>query len=235
MIYYLKAPLFLSGSTLSLIGSSCSLVQPLFVGELVQRLPTTTSFSQIRHLFFYILAFIILEFLLSFLGEFISAVAAARSLRDLRNRLFRGVIEIDYPVLAPINKAELQTRILNDTAASLAFPASVTVTIFGALIKGVVGIVVALYISWQLGLVFLAIVPPLVFLSWLIGRLVQPRQARLLELYTFVGARAYDILSHIYLVKLFMKEELEDKRFREATQAYYKVSMSNLIIDTFGA
>lgn len=80
----------------------------------------------------------------------------------------------------------------------------------------------------------MAITPPLAFLSWGVGRLVQPRQALLLELYSQLAARAYDILAHVYLVKLFIKEDLEQRRFKEATNAFYRTSMVNIIIDTIG-
>ena len=59
---------------------------------------------------------------------------------------------MEFQFLAAVNKTELQTRVLNDTAQALGVPSTITVSIFGALIKGVVGVVVALFISWQLGM-----------------------------------------------------------------------------------
>lgn len=115
-IYDLRATLFLLGAVFSLVGSGCSAIQPLFVGkghfilylyiflfyffacaivhtsrgQLLQTLPTTTNFTDIRYLFFEILLFMGLGFLSSSIGAFLTSVASARATRDLRDVIFRG-------------------------------------------------------------------------------------------------------------------------------------------------
>ena len=80
-----------AGTVLSLTGASCSLVQPLFVGELFEELPSARSFGDIRYLFLFIILFIALEFLGTFMGEFVVSIGREMALKRMRDRIFSSM------------------------------------------------------------------------------------------------------------------------------------------------
>jgi ABC-type multidrug transport system fused ATPase/permease subunit len=111
-------------------------MQPIFLGEVIDKLPTATSFSQVQTQFIYLIIFIALQFIGEGFGGFISNWGEQAALRDLRTRLFVGfstfsfspllfsrrdghrtsgaAVTQDYARIDRIELIEVQTRIIAD-------------------------------------------------------------------------------------------------------------------------
>jgi subfamily B ATP-binding cassette protein MsbA len=148
-----------------------------------------------------------------------------KSLYDLRNRFYRKAINQDVRHFNDQGTHELMARFTNDTellGAGLK-------TLFGKVVaeplKAIACIFLACWISWQLTLMFLVLVPIALFIIHHVGRRMKNATRRLLERMSNIYKILQETFSGIRVVKAFTREPAERRRFRAATKDYYQKAM----------
>jgi ATP-binding cassette subfamily B protein/subfamily B ATP-binding cassette protein MsbA len=153
------------------------------------------------------------------------------TLFDLRNRFFRRAIHYDVGSFSEQGTSELMARFTND----MELLATGLKTLFGKVVseplKALGCIIAALFISWQLTLMFLILVPIAVFILSKVGRLMKRATRRLLERMSSIYKILQEVFQGIRVVKASTMEQHERRRFRVATRDYYHKAMLVLNID----
>ncbi len=164
------------------------------------------------------------------------------ALFDLRNRFYRNVIHLDVSHFNDQGTTDLMSRFTNDTEVL----GTGLKTIFGKMVaeplKAVGCVCVAAWISWQLTLIFLVLVPIAVFIMTKVGRMIKRATRRLLEQISSIYKILQETFQGIRVVKAFTMEPYERRRFCAATKDYYHKAMrvvnmdavSGPIIEFFG-
>jgi ATP-binding cassette subfamily B protein/subfamily B ATP-binding cassette protein MsbA len=97
-------------------------------------------------------------------------------------------------------------------------------TIFGRVIseplKAVSCVAFACWISWQLTLMFLILVPVALFILTKVGRMMKRATRRLLERMSSIYKVLQEVFLGIRVVKAFTREGYERRRFRDVTKDY---------------
>jgi ATP-binding cassette, subfamily B, bacterial MsbA len=157
------------------------------------------------------------------------------SLFDLRNRLYRKVIHLDVNHFGENGTHELMARFTND----MQMLGTGTQTLFGKVIseplKALVCVLLACWISWQLTLMFLVLVPLAVFTLTKVGRLMKRATRRLLERMSNIYKILQETFQGIRIVKAFTMEPYERRRFCEATKDYYYKAMWVVNLDALSS
>jgi ATP-binding cassette subfamily B protein/subfamily B ATP-binding cassette protein MsbA len=108
-------------------------------------------------------------------------------------------------------------------------------TLFGKVIaeplRAAACVVVACFISWQLTLMFLILVPIALFILTKVGRLMKRATRRLLERMSAIYKLLQETFRGIKVVKAFTMEPYERRRFNEATKDYYRKAMMVVNLD----
>ena len=147
------------------------------------------------------------------------------SLFDLRNRFFRSAIHLDLSNFSEEGTHELMARFTNDMEVL----GTGTKTLFGKVIaeplRAIACVVVASFISWQLTLMFLVLVPLAGFILTKVGRVMKRATRRLLERISQIYKILQEAFSGIRVVKAFTTEPHERRRFFLATKDYYHKAM----------
>lgn len=153
------------------------------------------------------------------------------SLFDLRNRFYRNVIHLDVSQFNEEGTPELMTRFTTDTE----YLGAGLKTIFGKVIseplKAIGSICVAAWISWQLTLMFLVLVPIAVLIMTKVGRTIKRATRRLLERMSSIYKILQESFQGIRVVKAFTMEPYERRRFCSATKDYYYKAMRVVNMD----
>jgi ATP-binding cassette subfamily B protein/subfamily B ATP-binding cassette protein MsbA len=154
-----------------------------------------------------------------------------RSLFDLRNRFYRNAIHLDVDQFGEHGTSELMSRFTNDMETL----GNGFKTLFGKVVaeplKVVSCVVIACFISWQLTLMFLILVPVAAFILSRIGRVMKRATRRLLERMSSIYKILQESFQGIRIVKAFTMEPYERRRFYAATRDYYNKSMLVVNID----
>jgi ATP-binding cassette subfamily B protein/subfamily B ATP-binding cassette protein MsbA len=147
------------------------------------------------------------------------------SLFDLRNRFYRNVIHLDVQNFSEEGTHELMARFTND----MELLGNGSKTLFGKVVaeplRALACVVVACFISWQLTLMFLVLVPIAVFILMKVGRLMKRATRRLLERISSIYKILQESFQGIRVVKAFTMEPYERRRFCSATKDYYHKAM----------
>lgn len=153
------------------------------------------------------------------------------SLFDLRNRFYRNVIHLDVDQFGEHGTSELMARFTNDMES---LGAGIK-TLFGKVVaeplRALSCVILACYISWQLTLMFLVLVPIAAFILARVGRIMKQATRRLLERMSSIYKILQESFQGIRVVKAFAMEPYERRRFCTATKDYYHKAMMVVNID----
>jgi ATP-binding cassette subfamily B protein/subfamily B ATP-binding cassette protein MsbA len=157
------------------------------------------------------------------------------SLFDLRNRFFRRVIHLDVNCFTQEGTHELMARFTND----MELLGNGVKTLFGKVVaeplRALACVIAACFISWQLTLMFLVLVPVAVFILTKVGRLMKRATRRLLERISNIYRILQETFRSIRVVKAFTMEPYERRRFCAATKDYYYKAMWVVNLDAFAS
>jgi ATP-binding cassette subfamily B protein/subfamily B ATP-binding cassette protein MsbA len=153
------------------------------------------------------------------------------ALFDLRNRFYRNVIHLDVDQFGENGTGELMARFTNDMDTL----GTGIKTLFGKVVaeplKALSCVLLACYISWQLTLMFLILVPLAALILARAGRIMKQATRRLLERMSSIYKILQESFQGIKVVKAFTMEPYERRRFCAATKDYYHKSMLVVNID----
>lgn len=153
------------------------------------------------------------------------------TLFDLRNRFFRNVIHFDVESFTEKGTHELMARFTNDMEQV----GGGLKTLYGKLVseplRALSCVVIACWISWQLTLLFLIVVPIALFILSKVGRRMKQATRRLLERTSSIYKILQETFQGIRVVKACTREPHERRRFRKATREYYRKAMKVVKLD----
>ncbi len=153
------------------------------------------------------------------------------SLFDLRNRFYRNAIHLDIAQIEQQGTSELMARFTNDMDAL----GTGVKTLFGKVVaeplKALSCIVIGCFISWQLTLMFLILVPIAALILSKVGRVMKRATRKLLERMSSIYKILQESFQGIRVVKAFTMEPYERRRFHAATKDYYRRSMQVVNLD----
>jgi ATP-binding cassette subfamily B protein/subfamily B ATP-binding cassette protein MsbA len=153
------------------------------------------------------------------------------SLFDLRNRFYRNAIHLDVDQFSDHGTSELMARFTNDMESL----GTGIKTLFGKVVaeplRALSCVIMACFISWQLTLMFLILVPIAGLILTKVGRIMKQATRRLLERMSSIYKILQETFQGIRVVKAFTMEPYERRRFCAATKDYYHKSMLVVNID----
>ncbi|HUR55161.1 MAG TPA: ABC transporter ATP-binding protein, partial [Gemmataceae bacterium] len=169
-----------------------------------------------------------------FLHEWLVGGVMNRSLFDFRNRFFRRAIHQDVRQLtAAGGTTEMMARFTNDMEqVGLGMK-----ILYGRMIaeplKMIACLTCACLISWQLTLVFAVLVPLSLAALMKISKMMRRAARKVLERMSAIYKIVNETFTGVRAVKGFTREPHERRRFRRATEEYYRKAMRVVNIDAF--
>lgn len=198
----------------------------------IQHLPTD-RFATFMWIVAAVITGVAVKGVFEFCQEALVGSVMNRTLFDLRNRFFRRVIHQDVRQVAGAGTTDLMARFTNDLE-QLGLGVKV---LYGRMVaeplKAVACLVVACYISWQLTLVFTVLVPVAMFALMRVSKMMRRAARKVLERMSAIYKILRETFDGIRAVKAFTREPRERRRFRRATEEYYRKAMRVIYIDAF--
>ncbi len=156
------------------------------------------------------------------------ARVGGRLVMDLRERVFARLLALGPAFHDRHPSGNLVSRLLSDTAALQgALTTDLAALLSNALLLSGGGAIL-LWQNRRLSLVLLALVPPLVLLSWAYGRRMRASGQAVQTRTAAASAQAQESLGALRLIQLFVQEAGEAHRFRSASLALYEAVMARV-------
>jgi ATP-binding cassette, subfamily B, bacterial MsbA len=188
-------------------------------------------FETLAWLLLLVLIGVALKGLFEFGQEYLVGSITNRTLYDLRNRFYRHSIHQDMRQFQEAGSAELMTRFTNDMETLGNGLKILYGRVIAEPLRAMACIAIASWISWQLTLLFLVVVPAGLYLMIKTSRLLKRATRRVLERMSSIYKILQETFQGIRVVKAFTMEPYERRRFSRATRDYHRRAMRVIIID----
>ncbi len=178
---------------------------------------------------FLIAGFLVLVFLLKgvcrFLGEYLVAEVAARSERDISNRLYARMMELSMDFFSRTDSSEGMTRFTNDLAAA----GSGIKTVFGKMLAEplifLATVVMLVALQPTLALISLAVFPLMAVMLFVVGKRVRKAAGRALTKREGLLGILKESFLGMPIIKAFQMEQAQRERFFKDNQRLFKQEM----------
>ncbi|MCZ2343179.1 MAG: ABC transporter ATP-binding protein/permease [Bacteroidales bacterium] len=166
-----------------------------------------------------------------FWQESLVGTVVCRTLFDLRNRFYRSAVHQDARQVVDVGTSELMARMTND----LEQVGNGLKILYGKMVveplKAIACVGFACAISWKLTLAFMILVVPAVAVLGRVSRLMKKAARKVLERMSDIYRILRETFDGIKVVKAFTMEPAERRRFRRATDEYYRRTVRVITIE----
>src|SRR5262245_36902211 len=178
-----------------------------------------------------VIAAVAIKGVFEFWQEYLVGVVSARTVLDIRTKFYRASVHQDLRQIQEGGSAELMSRFTNDMESI----GNGLKILFGRVIaeplKAISCLAIAMWISWQLTLLFVLIVPAAVFVMTAASKKMKRASRRVLERMGNLYKILQETFQGLRIVKAFTMEPYERRRFHDAARDYAERSVKVTRID----
>jgi ATP-binding cassette subfamily B multidrug efflux pump len=218
---------WLLGMLLSIGGSCFALVNPSLVGTAIDNLARPQAdHNQLLPLALAVIGFALLEGIFRFGSRLVYTMASRKIEQDMRADLFRHMQAMDQAYYQTIHTGDLMSRATNDMNAVRNFTGMgignffQTAFIFGLAMFLMFGL------NTQLALIVLVVLPCVSIAFFVVGRRMRVRYEKVQAKYGDLSTHAQENFSGSRVIKAYVQEEAEIKKFADQNREYIKDNLA---------
>ncbi len=196
-----------------------------WTANLIQR---STPLKTLARLCWLLLGVFLAKNVFFYLKNMAAGVMENRLIRDLRNNLFSHIQTLSLSYFERQKTAEISSIILNDvTAVRRAFTVSLQKLVVEPVNLAVFATMLFI-ISWELSLLAIPMIPLAVFITTRLGGSLRQRSRRSTRQIAGVMNVLQESLRGMRIVKSFVMDQSEIRRFKNENQHYYQLVFRRL-------
>ena len=157
---------------------------------------------------------------LRFFVQYYGHVMGVNMQGDMRRDLFTKLQKLPYSYFDNHETGVIMSTMTNDLFDISELAHHGPENIFIASFTAIGAITYLMIVDWILGLILLAVIPILFFVTWFFRRKFRDAMRRSKKAIAGINARLESSISGIRVTKAFTNEETEQRRFEEANQEY---------------
>jgi subfamily B ATP-binding cassette protein MsbA len=206
----------------TLISTGAGLLFPLLIGQGIGEVVASKNYAELDGLALLLVGIFAVQAVGTyFQGYYISYIGQTITMK-LRKVLYEKLLSLDMPFHASHKSGELASRVSSDTTTVQSVFTQVLPSLFGSVVTliGVVGIMLSLNPS--LTLFIFGIVPVIIIVAIILGRLIQKMGTKNQDLLAANTGIATEVIKNISVVKAFTSEEYEIKRYDKSLVEVFK-------------
>ena len=214
----LLAPLYVSGEVV------LEVIIPLLMAYLIDNGIEQNDMSYVWACGGLLVVCAVLSLIFGVLAGKHASIASAGFARNLRHDMYHALQDYSFANIDNFSTASLITRMTTDvTSLQHAFQMIVRITVRSPAML-IFSLVAAFSVNAKLALIFAAVVPFLALGLYLIIRYAHPVFLRMFKKYDRLNTVVQENLRGVRVVKTFVREQHETKKFRESSEGIYKDS-----------
>jgi len=205
--------------TLSILSSLTGLIVPLFARSSINLL-AAGDFKDVWSYALGIIAFTVIQGLISFGTRYYSALLSESIVFDIRNDVYVTLQNLSYSFYSKTDSGQIIARATSDVERIKGFIGFTFRGFVGALITLISAIGIMLYLDWVLTLMVLTIFPFVALVVRLFARRVRKMFQNAREIYSVFTGLIRETVIGIKIIKSFTAEELFDEKFTDLNTSY---------------
>jgi ATP-binding cassette subfamily B protein/subfamily B ATP-binding cassette protein MsbA len=176
---------------------------------------------------------IVLKGIFEFFQESLVGTVTSRSMFDIRNAFFRRVVRQDVRQLQAAGTVDLMSRFATDCDQVNSGLKVIYGRVIAEPLKAGACVAAACWISWQLTILFVVVVPVVLYLLTKVSRSMRKAARRVLERVSAMSKIIRESTDGARAVKAFAREPHERRRFRIANREFLNKALRLIRLDAF--
>lgn len=220
---------------LVLIYVLCETIQPWFMAKIIDNGVMLKDMSVITEIGIYMIGISILGLVVSIINTYVSSRAAIGFGTDLRSVLFNKIQRLSFAEIDQFNSASLITRLTNDIARIQQVVLMSMRLILRSPLMLVMAVFFVVQINTDMALVLVGVIPILGISVYLILRKGMPLFVKVQQKLDKLNGVVRENLINIRVVKSFVREDFESKRFERSSEELRDmvIRASNIVVSIF--
>ncbi|MHA1814393.1 MAG: ABC transporter ATP-binding protein [Candidatus Heimdallarchaeaceae archaeon] len=215
-----SVPLFIFVSSVAFSAAVLGLATPLLIREAINNAIDTKSVSLIWIIGGSILGTAIVGGIMQFLSRYYAAVYAQRVIFELRNDIYKILQQLSLEFYDDENTGQIMTRVTTDLNAIQGFVSFTIRLVMNGIIFFIGAYIAMLIMSWQLGLILVALFPGFIWLIYWFSTKVRPLFYKARTQFGAVTSILQENVTGAHVVRGFAQEENEIKKFDDSNIVY---------------
>ncbi|MHA1345242.1 MAG: ABC transporter ATP-binding protein [Candidatus Heimdallarchaeaceae archaeon] len=215
-----SVPLFIFVSSVAFLAAVLGLATPLLIREAINNAIDTKSVSLIWIIGGSILGTAIVGGIMQFLSRYYAAVYAQRVIFELRNDIYKILQQLSLEFYDDENTGQIMTRVTTDLNAIQGFVSFTIRLVMNGIIFFIGAYIAMLIMSWQLGLILVALFPGFIWLIYWFSTKVRPLFYKARTQFGAVTSILQENVTGAHVVRGFAQEENEIKKFDDSNIVY---------------
>jgi len=141
---------------------------------------------------------------------------------DLRNDLFAHLVRLSPDYYARTRTGDIMARATNDLNAVRMMLGPGVMYWFETSLTFLLAIVIMVSVDWRLAILAILPAPAVSFAVIFFGRRIHERFERIQGMFSDISSRVQENLSGVRMIRAFVQEQAEMRRFEELNRAYIK-------------
>ena len=207
------------------LSSMVTLTLPYAIRILVDSVFVNKDFAELNRISLLLFGLFIIQAFVSFFYRFMLQYVAQRSIADLRLDIHRHLLRLPLRFFTNHRVGDILSRVSNDVTTLQDAMVSAPVGIIRQLLTFGGGIALMLYMNWQLTLIILGLIPPLMLITTYYGKKLKRLSTEVQDRQADATIILEEMLSGVRVVKSFVRERFEEQRYAEAIEAGFERSI----------
>lgn len=190
---------------------------PLFMAVMVDEGILKNDWSKVLQMTFWMIILSIAGLVAAIVCQYYASIASQGFGTEIRNELMKKINKLSYKEINKFGTDTLITRMTNDINQLQLALAMLIRLVVRAPFLSIGSLVMAFYIDFQIGLIFLALLPIFCVLLYFIIKKSIPLYAKVQAKLDRINELVNQNLSGVRVIRAFARRDTEKKNFNEAT------------------
>ncbi|MBU1121778.1 MAG: ABC transporter ATP-binding protein [Candidatus Omnitrophota bacterium] len=203
-----------------------------FLMNIIDKLNNTEPLVLLKIVVIFMIFLFFFKGIFFFLQNYLMNVVGQSVIREVRNRLYAQFNRLSLEFYARKRTGELISRITNDVGfITQAISYALTDCIYNSMqivLYTIMGIAIAVSISWKLPIIIFIIFPLIGFPVLKIGKRIKKLSGEIQNKMADLNSLLAETIQGVYIVKVFCREKYEEERFKNINHQYYKYTLKSL-------
>jgi subfamily B ATP-binding cassette protein MsbA len=221
------------GALFLVIASLTNLAVPLLIKKLVDVVMVQKDLALMNSLTLSIAGLFLIQLIFSTAHNYLFDLTEKRAITDFRIKLFEHLHTLSLSFFVKRRTGEIVSRMTNDITTIENFVTDLPATVLQQSIRLFGGIIIITYMNWRLTGLILVLAPILVLFARTFGRRLKKLSTEIQDKLAVSTTILEENISCIQVVKSFVRENLENKRFGTALEDSFQSAKKRVIISSF--
>ena len=215
-----SVPLFIFVSSVAFLAAVLGLATPLLIREAINNVIDSKSIPFIWIIGGAVLGTAVVGGVMQFLSRYYAAVYAQRVIFELRNDIYKILQQLSLEFYDDENTGQIMTRVTTDLNAIQGFVSFTIRLVMNGIIFFIGAYIAMLIMSWQLGLILVALFPGFIWLIYWFSTKVRPLFYQARKQFGAVTSILQENVTGTHIVRGFAQEENEIVKFDDSNIVY---------------